>query len=94
MSGTINGTSGTAGSTAPRAAPTTGLGADFNTFLTLLTTQLRHQDPTNAMGPNEMTRQLVQFAGVEQQITTNNRLQTLISVQQGAQLVGAATRRS
>ncbi|MBS7810582.1 flagellar hook assembly protein FlgD [Roseococcus pinisoli] len=91
MSGAINGTTGAGGGAAARGATSgTGLGADFNTFLTLLTTQLRHQDPTNAMDPNEMTRQLVQFAGVEQQITTNNRLQTLISVQQGSQLVAAA----
>jgi len=90
MSGTVNGTSGAASATAQRTSPTTGFGADFNTFLTLLTTQLKNQDPTNAMDPNEMTQQLVQFAGVEQQLRTNTNLESLISVQQGAQLVGAA----
>jgi len=91
MSGTVNGTSGTGSTATPRStSPTTGFGADFNTFLTLLTTQLKNQDPTNAMDPNEMTQQLVQFAGVEQQLRTNTNLESLISVQQGSQLVGAA----
>ncbi|WP_421994805.1 flagellar hook capping FlgD N-terminal domain-containing protein [Roseococcus sp.] len=89
MSGTISGTNGTAANRAS-TSPTTGFGADFNTFLTLLTTQLKNQDPTNAMDPNEMTQQLVQFAGVEQQLRVNTNLQTLISVQQGSQLVSAA----
>jgi flagellar basal-body rod modification protein FlgD len=91
MSGTVNGANGAGSTATPRtASPTTGVGADFNTFLTLLTTQLKNQDPTNAMDPNEMTQQLVQFAGVEQQLRTNTNLESLISVQQGAQLVGAA----
>ncbi len=91
MSGTVTGTNGASSTATTRGtSTTTGLGADFNTFLTLLTTQLKNQDPTNAMDPNEMTQQLVQFAGVEQQIRANTNLETLISVQQGAQLVGAA----
>jgi flagellar basal-body rod modification protein FlgD len=91
MSGTVQGTNGAASAATPRSAgASTGLGADFNTFLTLLTTQLRNQDPTNAMDPNEMTQQLVQFAGVEQQLRANANLASLISLQQGAQLVGAA----
>ncbi|MDB5375663.1 MAG: hypothetical protein JWR00_109 [Rubritepida sp.] len=91
MSGTVNGTNAAGSTATPRiASPTTGFGADFNTFLTRLTTQLKNQDPTNAMDPNEMTQQLVQFAGVEQQLKTNTNLESLISVQQGAQLVGAA----
>ena len=43
----------TAGATATQAATNaraaTGMGGDFNTFLTLLTTQLKNQDPTKAM---------------------------------------------
>lgn len=92
MSGTVTGTSASssASTTSRSASSTTGFSADFDTFLTLLTTQLRNQDPTNAMDPNEMTQQLVQFAGVEQQLKTNSNLESLISVQQSAQLVGAA----
>lgn len=67
-----------------------GFGGDFNTFLTLLTTQLRNQDPTNAMDPQQMTAQLVQFAQVEQSITMNANMTKLIGLQQAAQLTAAA----
>ncbi len=68
----------------------TGMAADFDTFLTLLTVQLRNQDPTNAMDVNQMTEQLVSFTGVEQQIQMNRQLQDLLGLQQGAQLTSAA----
>src|SRR6476660_9854864 len=68
----------------------TGIGADFNTFLSLLTTQLKNQDPTKAMDTQEMTNQLVQFASVEQQIGVNTNLQKLIGLQQASQLTAAA----
>ena len=90
MSGSISTTQTTTGGTAARAPTTTGIGSDFNTFLTLLTTQLQNQDPTNAMDANQMTQQLVQFATVEQQIKVNTNLERLLSVEQGNQLVSAA----
>jgi len=55
------------------------LSGNFDTFLTLLTTQLKNQDPTSPMDSNQFTQQLVQFSQVEQQIDTNTNLQTLIS---------------
>lgn len=57
------------------------LNSDFDTFLTLLTTQLQNQDPTSPMDTNEMTQQLVQFANVEQQIAQNKNLEQLVSLQ-------------
>lgn len=89
MSGSINAPvavpqTQTGASAAPR------IGADFNTFLSLLTTQLRNQDPTRAMDAQQMTAQLVQFAGVEQQLAVNQNLERLIALQQGSQLVSAA----
>lgn len=83
------GTTGTSGQTQTRSA-TTGLGTDFNTFLTLLTTQLRNQDPTNAMDVNKMTEQLVAFTAVEQQVQTNTNLAQLITLQQGNTLTSAS----
>jgi flagellar basal-body rod modification protein FlgD len=59
------------------------LSGNFNTFLTMLTTQLQNQDPMNPMDSNQFTQELVEFSGVEQQIDTNNNLQTLINLQQG-----------
>jgi flagellar basal-body rod modification protein FlgD len=60
------------------------LSGNFDTFLTLLTTQLQNQDPMNPMDSNQFTQELVQFSGVEQQINTNQNLQKLISLQQGS----------
>jgi flagellar basal-body rod modification protein FlgD len=59
----------------------TSLNSDLDTFLTLLTTQLQNQDPTSPMDTNEMTRQLVEFANVEQQIAQNKNLETLVGLQ-------------
>jgi len=83
-------TSTTASTTGTTAGKTTGIGADFNTFLGLLTTQLKNQDPTKAMDTQEMTNQLVQFASVEQQVSMNGNLQKLINLQQASQLTAAA----
>ncbi len=59
---------------------------DLNKFLTLLVTQLKHQDPLDPMDSTEFTSQLVQFASVEQQIHQNANLEKLIGLQQGSQV--------
>jgi len=59
------------------------LAGNFDTFLTLLTTQLQNQDPLNPMDSNQFTQQLVEFSQVEQQINSNDNLKTLISLAQG-----------
>jgi flagellar basal-body rod modification protein FlgD len=63
------------------------LSGNFNTFLTLLTTQLKNQDPTSPMDSSTFTQQLVEFSQVEQQINTNTNLQSLIT--QGTSQAGA-----
>ncbi|MBR0683180.1 hypothetical protein GXW74_22010 [Roseomonas eburnea] len=88
MSGSI--TSTTAAATSSAASSNTRLAGDFNTFLTLLTTQLQNQSPTDPLDTNQMTNQLVQFASVEQQIAMNQNLESLIALQQTAQLTAAA----
>lgn len=55
------------------------LAGNFQTFLKLLTTQLQYQDPTAPMDSNQFTQQLVEFAGVEQQINTNSNLEKLVN---------------
>jgi len=59
------------------------LAGNFDTFLTLLTTQLQNQDPLSPMDSNQFTQQLVEFSGVEQQINANKNLETLVSLTQG-----------
>jgi len=57
------------------------LSQNYQTFLQLLTTQLKNQDPLNPMDSSQFTSQLVQFSSVEQQIQANTNLETLINAQ-------------
>lgn len=56
------------------------LSEDFDTFLTLLTSQLENQDPLEPLKSEQFTQQLVQFSQVEQQIATNDNLESLVSL--------------
>jgi flagellar basal-body rod modification protein FlgD len=56
------------------------LAANFDTFLLLLTAQLKNQDPLEPMDSNQFTQQLVQFSQVEQQINSNKNLESLIAL--------------
>src|SRR5580704_13803409 len=69
----------------------TTLAGNFQTFLTLLTTQLQNQNPLDPLDTNQFTSQLVQFASVEQELKTNDQLTTLVSLQQTAQSTQALT---
>src|ERR1700709_864249 len=71
--------------TTTAATTTTGLADNFQTFLTLLTTQLQNQNPLDPLDTNQFTQQLVQFAGVEQQLKTNDQLASLVKLQTAAQ---------
>jgi len=66
-------------STSKASAASSALSSNYNMFLTLLTTQLKNQDPTDPMKSSEFTTQLVQYSSVEQQIQANKNLETLIS---------------
>jgi flagellar basal-body rod modification protein FlgD len=54
------------------------LASDFNTFLTLLTAQMKNQDPLNPAESTEFVAQLAQFSSVEQQIATNTTLTSIL----------------
>ena len=54
------------------------LAENFDTFLSLLTTQLKNQDPLSPLDSNQFTSQLVQMTGVEQQLLTNDLLKKLV----------------
>lgn len=70
--------------TAASTSAFSSLTKNIDTFLTLLTTQLRNQDPLEPLDTEKFTSQLVQFASVEQSIKTNSHLEALIALQ-GAQ---------
>jgi flagellar basal-body rod modification protein FlgD len=62
---------------------------NFDQFLTLLTTQLKNQDPTAPLNTNDFTAQLVQFASVEQQIKSNDTLNSLLKTTQTSNAASA-----
>ena len=68
---------------------TAGIADNFQTFLTLLTTQLQHQNPLDPLDTNQFTQQLVQFAGVEQQLKSNEQLKALVEIERSAQATQA-----
>jgi flagellar basal-body rod modification protein FlgD len=65
------------------------LANNYETFLKLLTTQLKNQDPLSPLDTNQFTQQLTQMTGVQQQLLTNQLLTQLISQDQ-ASLGGSA----
>jgi flagellar basal-body rod modification protein FlgD len=91
MSGSVaSSTAGTASAGSAIAQTGTSalnsLSSNFSDFLSLLMTQLKNQDPSSPMDSNTFTIELVQFSGVEQQISTNSDLTQLIQLTQASQV--------
>jgi len=82
-------TAATAASVATNVANKSTISGNFETFLQLLTTQLKNQNPLDPLDTNQFTQQLVQFAQVEQQINMNASLNTLIALQKANQATAA-----
>ena len=74
----IDGVSSTGSSTSSITGSRAGIADNFDTFLQLLTTQLRNQNPLDPLDTNAFTQQLVQFSSVEQQLKTNEFLSALV----------------
>ena len=66
-----------------------GIANNFTQFLQLLTTQLKNQNPLDPLDTNQFTQQLVQFAQVEQQLRSNDQLETLVALQKSTQASAA-----
>src|ERR1700712_3731419 len=71
---------------APASSALSSIAGNFNSFLTMLTTQLQNQDPSSPMSSDTFTSELATFAGVQQQVNTNTNLSTLISLNQDSQV--------
>ncbi|CAM3135133.1 MULTISPECIES: flagellar hook assembly protein FlgD [Methylobacterium] len=67
------------------------IASNFTQFLTLLTTQLKNQNPLDPMDTNQFTQQLVQFAGVEQQLKSNDRLDSILTASKSASSASATS---
>lgn len=53
-----------------------------NDFLTLLVAQLKNQDPLDPQDNTDFVAQIAQFSSLEQQITTNEKLDSLLEANQ------------
>lgn len=71
------------------ATAQTQLAGNFDTFLKLLTAQLKHQDPLSPMDTAQFTNQLVQFSAVEQQININSNLEKMLANQNSGEMSSA-----
>src|SRR5262245_27936883 len=79
----------TSSSSSSSTSSNTTIANNFQTFLTLLTTQLQNQNPLDPLDTNQFTQQLVQFASVEQQLRQNDQLATLVNLERTAQSTAA-----
>lgn len=89
----------TAAAGAPGVADTgrTRLADSYETFMNLLTAQIKNQDPLSPMDSTQFTQQLVQMTGVEQQLLTNDLLEKLVTntgsgIQTSVSLLGREVR--
>jgi len=73
----------------PGVEGSTSLAEDFDSFLNLLTVQLRNQDPLEPLDSNQFTQQLVQMTEVEQSVSMNERLGALIDAQETQRIQSA-----
>ncbi len=67
----------------PSATKEVAAGTDFETFLSLLTAQMRNQDPLKPLDSTEFVAQLASFSTVEQQIRSNDRLDAILDALTG-----------
>jgi flagellar basal-body rod modification protein FlgD len=74
---TTNGSAKTSTETSKVAQDRKTIAQNFDAFLSLLTTQLKNQNPLDPLDANQFTQQLVQFSGVEQQLKANDLLTTI-----------------
>lgn len=65
--------------TSTSSSASSGIGLTSNQFLSLLTTQLQSQNPLDPTDPNQFTSEMVQYAGLSEQIDMNSKLETLSS---------------
>lgn len=66
-------------------------GGDYQTFLKMLTAQIKNQDPLNPMEGSDFAVQLATFSGVEQQVRTNDLLLKLAESSSQTDLLGLSS---
>jgi flagellar basal-body rod modification protein FlgD len=90
---TVNATTGTTGTQAPKAAEPTNPKAtlDKDGFLKLFVAQLQHQDPTSPMDTNDSMAQMSSFSMVEQitnMASSNTKIAASLTTSSAVSLIG------
>jgi flagellar basal-body rod modification protein FlgD len=57
-----------------------GMGQEFNSFIKLLTAQVRNQDPLSPMDSTQFVEQLATFSSLEQQVKSNASLTSIAAM--------------
>lgn len=65
----------------PETQGASAISSDFETFLKMLTVQMQNQDPLNPIQSADFAVQLATFSGVEQQVRTNDLLESMAGQQ-------------
>lgn len=74
----VTSSTSTSSATSSSTTSTTAL-ANYDTFIQLLCAQLQYQDPLDPADATEFTSQLVQYSNLEQQMSTNDKLDEVIN---------------
>lgn len=78
----VNTTTSTTSSSTTSSSSTSSVGdLDYNAFLKLLIAQLKYQDPTQPADSTQFVAQLATFSQVEQSVSTNSKLDSLLTAQ-------------
>jgi flagellar basal-body rod modification protein FlgD len=80
ISSLTNTQSSTNSSSSTGSGSITGISANEGTFLTLLVTQLKNQDPLNPTDSTQFVSELAQFSSLEQLININQGVTNITSV--------------
>ena len=73
----ITNTATTASNTSTSTIQQSDIGKEFNTFIELLTAQVRNQDPLAPLDSTQFVEQLATFSALEQQVRSNESLETI-----------------
>lgn len=77
----------------PQSSPSKAsqkISSDFETFLKMLTAQIKNQDPLNPIDSSDYSTQLATFSGVEQQVLTNDLLRSISGALVGSDLTSVS----
>lgn len=84
---TASSLSSAGGAAATSSSTAAAVSSDFETFIKMLTTQAKYQDPLEPLDSSEYAAQLAQFSMVEQQVLSNDLL-TALTNQLGSSTMG------